>query len=181
MQIREAATKDQFTLFTVYDEDPLNPRGDFDNFGRIICWHSRNNLGDKHQYNEPADFLRSILSSADIGKIMYRLIKQNKIKDVRLVYDRSVRKWQLTSFWDFNKSWGIDREYESGFTDVLLDMENSSAFDATNVQVLIRMGYFSEFGSSGKLLRLYQAFKGGEHRFLKTYIARTQEKRLAQE
>lgn len=40
------------------------------------------------------------------------------------------------------------------FTDVLYDMEMHSAFDATSMEILIRMGYFAEFGSIGKLLAL---------------------------
>jgi len=30
------------------DEDPENPRTAWDNFGHMICFHSRYNLGDKH-------------------------------------------------------------------------------------------------------------------------------------
>ena len=64
------------------------------------------------------------------------------------------------------------------FTDLLYAMETHSAFDATNVQALIRMGYFEEFGTAGKLLRLYQEFKRGSSRFSKTHIPGTQQKRL---
>lgn len=64
------------------------------------------------------------------------------------------------------------------FTDVLYDMEMSPAFDATNITILIKMGYFREFGSNGKLLRLYQEFRSGENKFSKAHIAATQQKRL---
>ena len=37
------------TLRIVQDEDPLNPRLDFDNLGKMICFHKRYNLGDAHQ------------------------------------------------------------------------------------------------------------------------------------
>ena len=31
-----------------YDEDPLNPREEFDHAGAMVCFHDRYNLGDKH-------------------------------------------------------------------------------------------------------------------------------------
>jgi hypothetical protein len=37
-----------FTLRIVQDEDPINPRLDFDNLGKMICFHRRYNLGDEH-------------------------------------------------------------------------------------------------------------------------------------
>lgn len=37
------------------------------------------------------------------------------------------------------------------FTDLLYDMEMSPAFDSQVIEILIRLGYFREFGSSGKL------------------------------
>jgi hypothetical protein len=38
------------------DADPLNPRTEWDNITRMICFHSRHNLGDKHEFKEPRDF-----------------------------------------------------------------------------------------------------------------------------
>lgn len=34
-----------------YDEDPLNPRTEFDNLGTMICFHNRYKLGDEHKYD----------------------------------------------------------------------------------------------------------------------------------
>jgi len=33
------------------DLSPSNPREDFDNLGKMICFHNRYSLGDKHDYN----------------------------------------------------------------------------------------------------------------------------------
>jgi|GEM_PF-5179386 len=44
-----------FTLSIVQDEDPLNPRLDYDNLGKMICFHKRHNLGDEHNI-DPSDF-----------------------------------------------------------------------------------------------------------------------------
>ena len=58
-------------------------------------------------------------------------------------------------------------------------MEMHPAFDSQVVEILIRLGYFKEFGSSGKLLRLFKEFREGEFKFSKSHIASTQEKRLS--
>ena len=34
------------------DDEPMNPREDYDNFGKMICFHRDYNLGDKHNYEE---------------------------------------------------------------------------------------------------------------------------------
>ena len=35
------------TLRIVQDIDPQNPRTEWDNLGKMFCWHSRYDLGDK--------------------------------------------------------------------------------------------------------------------------------------
>ena len=65
------------------------------------------------------------------------------------------------------------------FVDILHEMAMHPAFDTRNVEILIRMGYFEEFGSTGKLLKVYDAFHNGEQRFAKTLIPASQQKRLA--
>lgn len=37
------------------------------------------------------------------------------------------------------------------FIDILFDMELHPAFDSQVMELLIRLGYFKEFGTSGKL------------------------------
>ena len=70
-----------------------------------------------------------------------------------------------------------DRFYPC-FTDLLYDMEMHPAFDSQVVEILIRLGYFQEFGSSGKLLKLFHEFREGEFKFSKAHVPATQEKRL---
>ena len=71
-----------------------------------------------------------------------------------------------------------DRFYPC-FTDLLYDMQMHPAVDSQVVEILIRLGYFQEFGSSGKLLKLFHEFREGEFKFSKTHIPATQEKRLS--
>ncbi len=43
------------TLRIVQDEDPLNPRVDYDPLGKMVCFHRRYNLGDAHNIDH-SDF-----------------------------------------------------------------------------------------------------------------------------
>lgn len=44
------------TLKIDIDENPINPRLECDNLGKMLCWHRRYSLGDKNPYNTPQDF-----------------------------------------------------------------------------------------------------------------------------
>jgi hypothetical protein len=44
--------KDGRRLEIRMDSDPLNPRVDYDNVGKMICFHKRYTLGDKHELKE---------------------------------------------------------------------------------------------------------------------------------
>lgn len=47
------------TIRVCYDEDPLNPRRDWDNFGTMVCFHGRYDLGDDKDSVpsiDPSDF-----------------------------------------------------------------------------------------------------------------------------
>lgn len=41
---------DGCTLEIYPDENPENPRTEYDNLGKMICFHKRHDLGDKHDY-----------------------------------------------------------------------------------------------------------------------------------
>ena len=42
------ATMAPYTLFILDDDTPMNPREDHDCLGKVVCWHSRYSLGEKH-------------------------------------------------------------------------------------------------------------------------------------
>lgn len=54
-----------FQINIEYDEDPPNPLGMGDPLGTMLFWHPRYDLGHKHNYNTPTDFLRDIAGTAD--------------------------------------------------------------------------------------------------------------------
>jgi hypothetical protein len=40
-----------YTMEIFQDEDPANPRTEWDNLGTMVCFHGRYNLGDEHDYD----------------------------------------------------------------------------------------------------------------------------------
>ena len=55
-----SASKDDFVLEIVYDGCCESPR-EWDNLGKMVCFHGRYTLGDEHDYSGPKDFLLSLL------------------------------------------------------------------------------------------------------------------------
>lgn len=51
----ECDTKDYrgFKIKIYQDEDSLDPREQFDPFGKMVCFHSKYRLGDKHDFSDP--------------------------------------------------------------------------------------------------------------------------------
>ena len=91
-----AATDGRYTLCVHYDEYAESPR-EWDNLGRMICFHSRYSLGDKHSYGNPIDFLRDAYAHAisDGGKALVRYLKSGKAHSAYLEYNRSTHEWDL--------------------------------------------------------------------------------------
>lgn len=59
MDTIEKLTYKGYRIEIVIDSDPCNPRQDWDNLGKIVCWHRRYALSDKGQNDEfrtPEDF-----------------------------------------------------------------------------------------------------------------------------
>ena len=76
--------------------------------------------------------------------------------------------------------WKMHDQAYLSFTDALYDMVNRRPFNATNIEVLIKMDYFREFGHNGKLLEIWRQFRSGEGmQFKKTYVDKTRQQRLA--
>ena len=95
-----AATRAPYTLFIVDDDMPLNPREDCDCLGKMLCWHGRYSLGEKHDFEEPRDFLQELLfseysSGHDRDNPVFAFLKSGKASGARLEYNRSTREWEL--------------------------------------------------------------------------------------
>ncbi len=71
-----------------------------------------------------------------------------------------------------------NRKHDS-FVDLLRDMTDiSGALNASVIKTLILCDYFSAFGSSGKLLSVYQQFTEGKNRYTKSLSPATVDRRL---
>lgn len=44
----------------IYEDTAENPRDEYCNLGTMVCWHRRYELGDKHSYESPDDFLEDM-------------------------------------------------------------------------------------------------------------------------
>lgn len=70
-----------------------------------------------------------------------------------------------------------DKRFDS-FTDVLYWLDEDPAFNARSIYPLIHMGYFEEFGSTPKLLKLFDEYRNGNFAPKKTLVERSRAQRL---
>lgn len=96
-----AAHEAPYTLFVEDDNFPLNPRKDCDPFGKMFCWHNRYRLGDKHDYDDPEDFLRDLYRKSvdDNAKRLISFLKSGEARGARLEYNRHTHEWELYTYW----------------------------------------------------------------------------------
>ena len=71
-----------------------------------------------------------------------------------------------------------DRHYDS-FADLLVDLQNETSINSKVRVILIRSGYFEEFGKQKKLLAVHEEFVSGKNRITKSLVPKTIEKRMA--
>ena len=57
----------KYKLIVQYDEFCESPR-EWDNLGKLICWHGDYSLGDEHNFKRPVDFLGDLASKVDNEK-----------------------------------------------------------------------------------------------------------------
>jgi hypothetical protein len=107
---QDAAVKTggHYTLKIVHDEDDANPREDYDNFGHMACWHSRYNLGDKHDHENPGDLMKNLVRQTIPDKDLIAIVKDGKADGLTLEYDKSGREWELKSYDGYFKKWYVE-------------------------------------------------------------------------
>lgn len=74
MTIYKEAKNEKGVLKVFYDEYPESPR-EWDNLGKMFCFHRRYNLGDKHQYraddyNNWNEFLKAIKKDYNVAIVL---------------------------------------------------------------------------------------------------------------
>jgi DNA polymerase-3 subunit alpha len=68
--------------------------------------------------------------------------------------------------------------YDS-FVNLLVDIEEKTSVNSRQMDILLRLNFFEEFGVPGKLLNIYNEFSNGKNRFNKTHKPETKAKRIA--
>ena len=76
-----------YRLEVVQDDFSVNPRIDYDNLGTMVCWHNRYDLGDKHEFSEPSEFLKQLVSDTLSADEVIRFIKNDGCDTVKFEYD----------------------------------------------------------------------------------------------
>lgn len=98
---------EKYRLIIMQDEDAESPR-EWDNVGHMICFHSRYRLGDKHDYDNPSEFIKSLVkenSTSQQQKKIINYVKDGHAESIRLIYDKSTKIWILETYWGYKKEW----------------------------------------------------------------------------
>jgi predicted DNA-binding transcriptional regulator len=97
--IKVTKTENGFELrYLVQDEDPASPR-EWDNLGKMVCFHNRYDLGDKHNY-KTEDYTSWEDMKQKIAEVEDALI----IKQLRL-YDHSGLFMSTGTIYPFDDPW----------------------------------------------------------------------------
>jgi len=116
-----AAKQTPYTLFVVDDAAPINPREDRDNFGKMVCWHKRHNLGDEHGYDGPDEFLVDLCNETVPQREIFQMVTDNKFKNIRFEFDEKDKEpYHIKTYSDFFNKWYLEAAYDVP----LLEVEN---------------------------------------------------------
>ncbi|MCX4363931.1 MAG: hypothetical protein OSJ74_11235 [Clostridia bacterium] len=83
MEDKMSVSDGNYKLEVFRDEDAENPR-EWENLGKMVCWHRRYNLGDKHEYEDPQAFRENDNLAQRIREM---LIAETKMSDQYLQGD----------------------------------------------------------------------------------------------
>ena len=82
-------------LIVERDDYPDNPRN-WDNIGTMVCFHSKHDLGDKHYYGSPAEFLLDLLNNADLGGIEGAAAREDILEAGSGIFEEVYHFWLET-------------------------------------------------------------------------------------
>lgn len=102
------ATQKPYTLFVIPDDDPMNPREEYDNFGTMVCFHRRYTLGDKHNYHSAEEFFKMLVQDSTPHQNVISYIKDGCAEDLKLEYNKSEHTWVLHGYSDYFKKWFVE-------------------------------------------------------------------------
>ena len=70
MEATETKTIGKYKIEVIQDDDARSPRVDMDNLGTMACFHSRYNLGDKHDFNDRGEARKFMGDKKVIGAML---------------------------------------------------------------------------------------------------------------
>ncbi|MDV3428319.1 MAG: hypothetical protein LIR50_15080 [Bacillota bacterium] len=71
-----------------------------------------------------------------------------------------------------------DKHYDT-FVDLLVDLTENTSINSRQLNILIMLNFFSEFGENKKLSKIYEEFTKGKNKYGKKYVEKTKIKRIA--
>lgn len=73
----ETIEKDKIIIEVYSDDDPMNPRKEWDNLGHMVCFHKRYDLGDEHDMS--IEELQEIVNRDDVIALPLYLLDHSGI------------------------------------------------------------------------------------------------------
>lgn len=138
--ILQSATDGRHTLLIHPKECPSDPREGGSCFGKMICFHKKYSLGDKHDFDDEDDFLRSTLADLQCDKQIYEYIRRGHAEGIKLEYDRSAHEWQLLCYGEISQRWYIEASYPPGLSRKNLPVSfQTDAVDTLSTEALLEI------------------------------------------
>lgn len=72
----------------------------------------------------------------------------------------------------------LSKNTYASFVDLLVDISQKTSVNSRQLNILIRLNFFSMFGNNGLLLAIYNEFSSGKSQYKKTYVEKTKVKRI---
>jgi len=128
-----------YTLFIVEDNDARSPREENDNFGTMVAFHKRYNLGDERKYSEPEDFLRDLCYDTVPSSEVVALVAENKLDYLRFEPDEEDKAiYYLKSYDGHYKKWYTEDTFVSPLS-AAEDEAANSILEWTKISDLVEL------------------------------------------
>lgn len=72
----------------------------------------------------------------------------------------------------------LGKNHYDTFVDLLIDIVENTSVNSRQLDILIKLNFFSEFGKNNELLQIYNEFSSGNNQYKKTYVEKTKVKRI---
>ena len=132
------AMKKPYTLILRHDSYASSPREE-DCFGKMICFHPHYNLGDKHDYSDPEEFLSDLVREKYVrAQEIIDYVRSGQSKTVKLEYNHSARWWNGCSYNQYTKNWSTECSFDPPLVDQK-DFIADSLIDVMPLQDLMRI------------------------------------------